>query len=191
MTLNKVKAKRDPFLLVELAQKGSEEAYEELYNQYFTPIYRYVFVSVRSREETEDLTQTVFIKIFDNLDKVKRIGKSPAAYFFKIARNLIIDYLKKKKDLIPDEADYLSRKVDTKTDFLNELNKKDEIGNLIKMLDSLSESQREVIELKFIKDLNNKEIAYITGKNEAAIRKIQSRAILKLRDKLNNHEFKI
>lgn len=187
--MNLDKTKRDPFLLVRLAKRGDEKAYEELYNQYYTPIYRYIFISVKSREEAEDLAQTVLIKIYHNLDKIKPVSDSPASYFFKIAKNQIIDYFKKKKDLNPDDPEYFfGNKSANLENADNEVERNEEIGQLIELLDCLTGNQRQIIELKFIKDLNNKEISKITGKREATIRKIQSRAIYKLKNKFKSYD---
>ncbi|MDH3324712.1 MAG: RNA polymerase subunit sigma-24, partial [Candidatus Peregrinibacteria bacterium] len=57
--------KTDPMILMERAKSGDNDAYGELYEQYFTPIFRFILPKVSMRDTAEDLTQVVFIKVFE------------------------------------------------------------------------------------------------------------------------------
>lgn len=170
--------KKDPRELIARAKDGDRDAFGELYAEYFTPIWRYIFYRVRSREETEDIVQNVFIKAFQSVSRFEQQKVDPLAYFYTIARNTLIDYWRKKKD-VPIERAALIRDNDADP---HELVAQMENRTLAqKAIAKLEGDQREVIVLRFINDMSVRETAHIMGKSEAAVRQMQLRAIKTLR----------
>lgn len=177
----------NPQELLLRAKQGDTEAFGGLYKFYFTPIYRYIFWRLRNKELAEDLVQTVFVKVFQKIDKFEDQGKSPLAYFFTVSRNLIIDYQRKKKEASLDELEEQGvQEPDKKRDLVEGVENKLQLEKIIKALDGLVKEQREVIVFKFINDLPNEEIARLMKKKEAAIRQLQCRALKALREKLKS-----
>lgn len=176
--MNKVD-KNNPRQLMVLAKDGNQDAFAILYDIYFVPIFRYVYYRVKNKELSEDLTQSIFLKIYKSLHLYKDMGIGPKAFFFKVAKNTLTDYWKKKKDIIVDN-DKLIQLQDKENAEKNEINKINTKESIKKSLEILNEEQKNIIILKFINELSNKEIAEITQKNEAAIRQIQCRALKKL-----------
>ncbi|MSR76556.1 MAG: sigma-70 family RNA polymerase sigma factor [Candidatus Ryanbacteria bacterium] len=171
--------KKDPRELIARAKDGDRDAFGELYAEYFTPIWRYIFYRVRSREETEDIVQNVFIKAFVSVSRFEQQKVDPLAYFYTIARNTLIDYWRKKKD-VPIEHAALIRDNDADP---HELVMQMENRTLAqKAIAKLEGDQREVIVLRFINDLSVRETAHIMGKSEAAVRQMQLRAIKAMRE---------
>jgi RNA polymerase sigma-70 factor, ECF subfamily len=169
------------------AKQGDIEAFGSLYEAYFTPIYRYIFWRLRNKELAEDLVQTVFVKVFQKIDKFEDRGKNPLAYFFTVSRNLIIDYQRKNKEASLDELEEQGVQAsDKKKDLIEGVENSLQLEKIIKALDSLAKEQREVIVLKFINNLPNEEIARLMNKNEAAIRQLQCRALKALREELKS-----
>lgn len=179
----------EPKRLLREAKNGNAEAFGRLYTLYFTPVYRYVLLRVRDRTLTEDITQTVFLKVYRSLDDFHIRSASPLAYFFTVARNTIIDHWKKKRETtfvdlgdeenggpldIPDVREHDEARVDRAA----------AIDRVRQALRSVSDDQREVLTLKFISQLSNREIAEAMGKSEDAIRQLQSRGLKSLRDVL-------
>lgn len=170
--------KKNPRELIARAKDGDRDAFGELYAEYFTPIWRYIFYRVRSREETEDLVQNVFIKAFQSVGRFEQQRVDPLAYFYTIARNTLIDYWRKKKD-IPLEHVELVRDNNTDPHVLVEQMEMRTLAQ--KAIAKLEGDQREVIVLRFINDMSVRETAHIMGKSEAAVRQMQLRAIKTLR----------
>lgn len=183
----------EPKRLLREAQNGSAEAFGKLYTLYFTPVYRYVLLRVRDRTLTEDITQTVFMKVYRSLDTFRIGTVSPLAYFFTVARNTIIDHWKKKRetvfgDLGDTESDSPLDIPDVREHDETRVDRKAAMDRVRHALDSVSDDQREVLTLKFISQLSNREIATAMGKTEDAVRQLQSRGLKALRDALRNTE---
>ena len=91
--MNSVKKTREKLLLIKIQQCNDEESFTELYQALVDPIYRFIFFKVNNVELAQDLTAEVFLKgwkqIVDN--KSSRI-KHLKAFFYTIARNLVVDY---------------------------------------------------------------------------------------------------
>ncbi|MEK7616201.1 MAG: sigma-70 family RNA polymerase sigma factor [Patescibacteria group bacterium] len=168
----------DAVKLMDEARKGDENAFSLLYEQYATPLYRYIYFRVRRREDVEDLLQTVFLKAYKALAKFRNRGKNPLSFFYTIARNSVIDYRRKKREIImedgheitdpgPDIAQLISIRYD---------------GTMVRdALQKLSDDQCEVLTLRYINDCSNQEIAQLMGKTEEAVRQLQSRGLKALR----------
>ena len=168
--------------LILLAKNGDSEAFDEVYNTYYTPLYRYIFIRTKDKVEAEDMTQVVFMKIWQAIGKWDSGHTSPLAFFFTVARNTMIDHYRKNssKEIVSDEAVSLFAETSGGTD---EESQSRELREVLKQsIEKLSEEQQEVITLFYTNDLTYTEIASITGKREDAIRQTHSRAIKKLRD---------
>lgn len=164
------------------AKMGDSEAYGRLYQIYFTPVYRYIWLRVRQRELADDLTQNVFLKVYEALSRVKEQSGTPLAYFFTVARNTVIDHWRKKKDVVlGQEDDVWAALPDSAPDQHEQVVKKEISSSIIESLEELTEDQREIITLKFVNELSNKEISEMLQKSEEAIRQLQCRALKTLR----------
>lgn len=178
-------SKNDLKRLIELAKDGDEEAFNRLYEVCFLPISRYISFLVKDKEDVQDLIQDVFLKVYQNLHNYRNKNKSPLGYFYTIARNTIIDYWRKRKIILENSDGVLTRITDSKGCQI-ELIEKKEISQIInRAIQSLTKEQQEVIVLKFINELPNREISQLLNKSEEAVRQLQSRAIKKLRQKFN------
>lgn len=181
--------------LVEKAQKGSQAAFADLYDYFYPKIFRYTSFKVLEIDR-DDLVSEIFFKFVKNLKKYrKKEGISFDAWLYRMAHNTITDFYRKKSRTmeIPEsnilaekEADFSifdTQETDEKTprELLLEKESFDAIENLMK---NLPTAQKEILQLKFLEDFSNHEIAKITGKSEGNIRIIQLRALRALREKL-------
>jgi RNA polymerase sigma-70 factor (ECF subfamily) len=167
--------------LVRSAKKGNKNSFSELYEYYITPIFRFVYFRVRSRVDAEDLTQNIFLKVWNHLSDYEQ-GKDPfSSWLYAIARNTVIDFWRKKKDWNISELG--ENTIKSKEEPIDDLIEKEEdLRILRKTIELLTDEQQEVVILKFIDGLLNKEISKIIGKKEDAIRQLQSRAIRILKE---------
>lgn len=173
--------------LIIQAKSGDTEAFGVVYNKYLTPIYRYIYLRVRDKDLADDLTQDVFIKVFNSLGTFTIRSGSPLSYFYTVARNVLIDNYRKKKNVLISEEELEGRMVDEDTPEKQSI-VKDTVNTLSKALETLSENESEAITLKFIENYSNKEIGEIMGKSEEAVRQLQSRGMKTLRTVLKKED---
>src|SRR3989338_1073160 len=82
--------------LVKKSQEGDSDAFGSLYEQFITPIYRYIYYRVGA-DETEDLTEMVFLKAWENIKQYHFGVHSFSSWIFRIAHNVIIDHYRLNK----------------------------------------------------------------------------------------------
>ena len=161
--------------LVDQAKSGNSEAFAQLYDAYVERVYRYIYFRTSEDSATEDLVSQVFLKAWENLGRYK-VGGSPfIAWLYTIARNLVIDYYRAKKDVLPLEeamalpSDRQSPDEEAQMHF--------DLEAMRDALQFLTGDQQQVLILKFIAGLPNENIAKIMNKQEGTIRGLQMRAL--------------
>ena len=181
---------RDIVDVITRAKDGDGEAFGYLYTEFYTPVYRYVYFRLGnwSEETAEDITQEVFLKAYNSFSTYTYSGKTPLAYWYTIARNILIDKGRKKKVKIErlDLEDKTIEEIpDDLENILEKKIRKDNEDDLHKKIKQLSPDQQDVIILKFIDGLSNNEISKVLKKSEIAIRQLQSKGLKSLRKILN------
>jgi RNA polymerase sigma-70 factor, ECF subfamily len=88
--------KLDDRALAAMAAEGRESAFRELLVRYERPVFSLVYRMVRDRLLAEDLAQEAFIKAFNGIASYNPSYKF-SSWIFKIANNLTIDHLRKRK----------------------------------------------------------------------------------------------
>lgn len=172
--------------LMQKAVAGDTEAFGLIYEAYFSQIYRYIYFRVQNVAVAEDITQAVFLKVFEKLPDYQDRQRPPLAYFFTVARNKVIDYWRKNKRVESLDAENDLSKITDTTDTAEEIVSRTIAGEEIsRALEKISESEREVVILKFLNELSYPEIAKLLKKNEAAIRQLASRGLKNLREYFN------
>ena len=76
-------------------KKNLEEALVNLYEDNYERVARYIFVRIGNQHEAEDLASETFVKALRSLDSYEERGLPMAAWVFKIAHNVVVDYLRK------------------------------------------------------------------------------------------------
>jgi len=168
--------------LVKQARAGQEAAFAELYDRFFTKIYRFIFYRVGHKETSEDLSEETFVKAFGSLPSLEQ-DTLFEPWLYTIARNKVIDYYRSKKVSVPIEE--VENTLEYETNIIDVVNLGFQQKTVIKLLKELTTEQQQVIKLKFFEDLTNSEIAHLMQKEEGAIRVIQHRAIAKLKSLLD------
>jgi RNA polymerase sigma-70 factor (ECF subfamily) len=161
--------------LVQRAKSGDSEAFGKLYDAYIARVYRYVYFRVSDDDIAEDLTSQVFLKAWESLDRYQ-IGSSPfVAWLYTIARNLVIDYYRTKKESVPLED--VHTLASSETPVAEGVESRFDLQAMRDALQFLTEEQQQVLILKFIAGLPNENIARIMNKREGAVRALQMRAL--------------
>jgi len=82
--------------IVDLILKGETELYAEIISRYQNKVYSTAYSYTRDHEEAKDLTQEIFIKLYNNLGSFKNKAQF-STYLFRIAVNKCIDWTRKKR----------------------------------------------------------------------------------------------
>lgn len=173
--------------LIEKAKKGENEAFAQLYDRYVEKIYRFIYLKIFHKADSEDLTQQVFLNAFKNIKKYKYKGFPFSSWLYKIALNLVIDYYRQRKEEEIEISELLFELKDESNNFLKQFDFDLEIAKIKQIIKKLPQDQQDVLILKFVNDLDNKEIAEILNKSEGAIRVIQHRALKQLKYYFNKY----
>jgi RNA polymerase sigma-70 factor, ECF subfamily len=185
------------FYLINYRKTKDKIWFEKIYYLFMPKIYNYFYYKTKDKQISEDLSGEVFLKIFNNLETKNLNGQSIKFWIYKIAKNQLIDYIRKtKKDsenilLVDWQDDIEDNSLIEKEFFLKySVLIKKELGfenqELIEAISRLTQLQKNIIELIFIMDFDYKTIASILGKKQSSIRGILFRAISTLRNELKN-----
>ncbi len=155
--------------LVAAYAKGENNAFDVLLSRHKTKLFNYILQIVRDRDLADDIFQETFVKVIITIrqGRYKDFGKF-SAWLSRIARNLAIDSFRADKSeggISADTSDYdiLNRRElseDTIEDIIIDLQIENDVRALI---DELPESQKEVLTMRYYKDMSFKEIAEQTG----------------------------
>ncbi|WJQ82194.1 RNA polymerase sigma factor [Brevibacillus brevis] len=153
-------------------------SHQQIYEDYSAKIYRYFRYRVKNVWDVEDLTTTVFIKVYSKLEQYD--GRHPfGAWIFRIAHNALIDYMRKKRES-PVDQDTFSNMIATDKLPEEHLLNQETTEGLWDKVHTLTKDQRNVIALRYLGDLRMNEIAEILGKTEASVKILHFRGIKKL-----------
>ena len=171
--------------LARAATEGDVEAVGRLYDALVGPIYRYVAVRIRRREDAEDVTHLVFERIVAGLPRYRHDGKPFAAWAFRIARNAVIDHQRRLRPTEPLGAiAEPSDGVEIESISLRE----EEIRELRAAIRHLTPDQREALALRYAAGLSAEEAAQVMGRQAGTIRGLTFRAIEALRRLLGDRD---
>jgi RNA polymerase sigma-70 factor (ECF subfamily) len=151
--------------LVVRALGGTDAGFEELVRRYQRPIVSYVYRMIGNYETALDLTQEVFIKVYNSLARYRPEYKF-STWIYRIAHNAAIDYLRRTGPRTQEleTADGYARPfpsgVMTPEQESEQQERRAEIEDVVRQL---SPAYRELIILRHGHDLSYDEIAEVTG----------------------------
>jgi RNA polymerase sigma-70 factor, ECF subfamily len=169
-------------LIAELPENS--EAFRRIYRHYFPRLFAYVAYRVGRKQDAEDITADIFLRVVQAIKQFEHRGEgSFAAWLFRIAYNHVQQFYRQEqrqsvvaleelpeiqsRDLLPDEA------------FV----RKEQFARLQAMLNSLSPRRQEIISLRFFAELRNQEIALVLGLDERTVASHLARGLEDLQEK--------
>lgn len=158
-------------------------AFDELYNRYLVPVYRYLFCRVRNTQDAEDLTSQVFLTALERFQQYRGGGKF-AAWLFAIARNKSIDFfrLQRREIFLEDHngAEPIKKAAPTP---------QDETSFLLQMIAGYPAEERELLELRFAAEMSYPEIAQLLHRSEGSVKKQIYRLLARIEAELKEHHY--
>jgi RNA polymerase sigma-70 factor, ECF subfamily len=185
--------------LIERAQGGDREAFEELVHRYDRDVLRIALNILRKTEDARDVYQEAFLKIYKNLARF-RFECGFYTWVYRIVTNVCLDHLRRKssrpEDQAPDLAsnhktgdapgDFFDRRRDSGASSDPERRMQGiEIGQRItSALDRLTPRERMIFEMKHYEGLKLRTIGEVLGTTEETVKNSLFRATRKLRAEL-------
>lgn len=152
---------------------------EQLYMDYFTPVFRYLIRLTNDQNLSEELTQQTFFRAMQSADSF-RGDADVKTWLIRIAKNLYLEYLRKRKhrsDSTPD------REIPDESPPLWEKAADDESRMQIhRILHTMKEPYKEVFSLRVFSELSFAQIGEIFGKSEGWARVTYLRAKRKIQE---------
>ena len=141
-------------LLLRQIREGNEEAFKSLFETYFTPLCRFIYLYLDDKAVAEELAMDIFIYLWENRDTF-HIQLSLKAYLFQAARNKCLNELRKKKEMVSiDDAELSGLNTDVSS------LETEELYRLIhEAILALPEKCRHIFVLSRQESLSNQELA--------------------------------
>lgn len=172
--------------LVEEVLKGNIDSFNILVNKYELSVLRFVYNTLRDREASEDITQEVFITVYNKLYTFNKSYKF-SNWLFQIARNKCIDYIRKYKRVYEANVEEVSDVVS------NDLSPEEsaefkEVKSLIQaFINTLNDTDKQIITLRYSNErLTFSDVGEILNMTESSVK----RRYYKAREKFKEYRTK-
>jgi RNA polymerase sigma-70 factor, ECF subfamily len=158
----------------------STDNFETAYESHSKAIYKFLFWRTKDVQLSEDLTSSTFEKAW--ISRKNFHGGSEQAWLYRIARNVLIDHWRKKKELFVEDTDDLQEDAQPSIEEL--LDRKQQLQDLQKALDKLPDEMHTVITLRFIEGKSCRQVASRLKLSEGNVRVMQYRALKRIKKSL-------
>lgn len=150
-----------------------------IFDQFYQPIYRFIYRHLGDRETSKELTSEIFKRLVITCQKKNIYKAQVSPWLYRTAHNLLIDHYRKQnhRNHLP-----LDEEMAEKSMLLPEIvDQKISETYIRKALKSITPEQRTVIVLKYLEGKSNQEVSEIMNKSVGAIKSLQNRALNALR----------
>ncbi|PKP33697.1 MAG: RNA polymerase subunit sigma-70 [Bacteroidetes bacterium HGW-Bacteroidetes-17] len=176
--------------LVEDVKRKDHAAFKKLVDQYQEMVLNTCYGFVHDIDDAKDLTQEVFIKIYDSIHKFRGDAKL-STWIYRISVNKSLNFIRAAKKVKITDLDALSNSRDLKLRVHHEseladieMEREQRSRILFKAIDSLNENQRIAFSLNKLEDVSYNEIGEIMNISLPAVESLIHRAKLNLQKKL-------
>lgn len=169
---------------------SKKDLFNTIYNQNKTLVYNLSLSYVQNIEDAEEITQDVFLKVYQSLENFKS-HSTVSTWIYRITINKSLDYIKKKNS--KKRFYVFGKKSENEYAYLSasnfnhpgiELEDKENSKILFEAINSLTENQKTAFILSKIEELSNPEIAVIMNTSISSIESLVFRAKKALQEKL-------
>jgi len=175
--------------IIALVIDGKVDRFEELVQRYQNKMFRFVYQKVLNSDDAMELTQEVFLKVFNSLKKFD-IKRKFSPWIYKIALNETYNFIKKRSrgQLVHVEDEYVENMVKTENELLrDEYNRNEEDEVIRKTINELPEKYQGVIYYFYLEEMSLKEVSEILGIKVGSVKTRLTRGRRMLKEKLITH----
>lgn len=177
--MKKINEKELEKIFSELKENNNKEIYEKFYLQYKWLIYSISFGILKNKEDSEDVVQTVFTKIY-KIDKEKLPTDKVASWLYSVTKNEVITLLRKKDNNVNIEEIY---EIEDSNNEINEIIDLEQFNHLIS---GLSAKEKQIISLKIISNISFEDISKLLNEPTSTIKWRYYKSINTLKILLSN-----
>lgn len=171
--------------------KEDAEAFGELYQRYVDRIYNYIFHRTGSEEDARDLTAHTFYKALSHIGGYKDRGAPFAAWLYRIAHNVVANWHRDNSRWTELPLENLTLHDHPENAPHHAAERWDREQALAHAIRRLHPDRQILLVLKFSEGLSNRQIGHIMGRSEGAIKSLYHRALVALREDLQEQGFSV
>jgi RNA polymerase sigma-70 factor (ECF subfamily) len=171
--------------LVERAREGSEDAFAAIYRARVRDVVRYVTTIVRDPQRVEDVVSQTFVLAWRDVPRLRQPDRFDA-WLFRIAHNQAMSDLRRRQVTpLEDAPEPMDESREASPAALAEAGA--DADAVREALARLPEVQRSVLVMRFLRDLPHADVARQLGKSEEAVRALQYRALVRMRELMDGY----
>lgn len=163
----------DDRLIRKIKLYRDRKAADELFERYYKEIYAYVFRQCGERELSMDLTQDIFMSVFQGLYSFDSKKSSFRTWLYRIASNKITDYYRSKahkSKLLEIPLDELESEIPDDSDLLEQISQKESVRKIMEIISSYELSWIRIFQMKCFEERTFSEIAEILNLPENTVK---------------------
>jgi RNA polymerase sigma-70 factor (ECF subfamily) len=168
--------------------KTDKDAFGQLYERYAGKIYNYVYYRTGNAADAEDLTARVFMRAMKHIGSYDDRGVPFSAWLYRIAHNLVANWYRdrsRRKIMSLDDVSQWNFHEEGPESLAQFLEDREALLVTIRRLPA---DRQELLILKFVERLSNKEIGDIMDRSEGAIKSLYHRTLLFLREEIQSKQ---
>ncbi|MBQ4249941.1 MAG: RNA polymerase sigma factor [Clostridia bacterium] len=178
----------DEISIIKQVLGGDADAFEHIVKKYEKKVYNLALRYLKNRDDALDLSQEVFIQVYNNLAQFR--GDSQfSTWIYRVTYNKCVDMLRKTQKLrrnvvmSTDDENFFETR-DRRASIEEDYEGRETLVTVMKIIDTLPSEQRDVVILRYIKDLSYSQIADVLEIAEGTIKSRLNRARLKIKEQL-------
>lgn len=169
-----------------LRARTDPRSFTLLFDRFFRPVYRYFAFRLRNTDDAEDLASETFLKLSLHLKEFEERGVPFSAWLFRIARNTLIDHLRKKR-IETEPLDELDPGDEPSVPFDAGALDRDLLSKeLWSAIETLPQKYRDLWGLKLASHLPHRDIAELLGTTENNVNVMIHRSVGLLKQRLTH-----
>lgn len=170
-------------LIVRL-QSGDRSAFDPVYERHLRRVHSYANAALADPLDAEDVAQEVFMKMLEAVPEYEVTGAPFRVWLFRVLRNLVTDRLRERQRILVEPPELIDERIETAgmangdgRSFADELFERSSELTILDAVEGLTESQRQVLVLRFLLGLDTNEIARMLETTPNAVANRQYRAV--------------
>ena len=167
--------------------RGDQQAYAELVHRYKDYVFTLALRFCKNREDAEEVSQDIFIKVYRSLADFKGTSKF-STWLYTITYNTSVTFLRKKKKMdvrsIDDDHTFLQLENQESSFSANQMEQKSRVNHVNQAIGKLSTDDAQIITLFYKMEQSLEEIGVILGLEPNTVKVRLHRARQRLKEKL-------